>query len=168
MAGRILAFGLFVVAAALPLCAYAQSHPIDPKAPDGWQMLESLPAYPKAPCTARMAGREVNVNLSLNNAGLPVLVLARPDWRDLRGDAVAQVSVDGDRAAEQPVSMVNNLVVTLVDDPALLKKLKTGRDLAWVLPVGRFRGSIDGFDGALQAVTACVAKRDGVAAPGRP
>lgn len=145
----------------LPMAAHAQSHAIDPKAPNGWQMLDSLPTYNKLPCTARMGGAEINVNLSLNNDGIPFLVLARPDWRDLRGDAVAKVSVDGAAADDQPVTMIGNLVLALVRDPALVQKLRGGRSVAWTLPIGRFEGRIDGFDGALTAVTACIVKRDG-------
>jgi hypothetical protein len=150
-----------IAAALLSLsCASsAAAQPVDPGRPipgaGNWMLRQRLPGMPGLTCSVRSAGAEVNTTLLLNDERRPIILLARPDWAGLRGQARVQLSIDGGAPVEIETSMVHNLVMTALRDETLVQRLRDAETLVWTLPLGRFQSTISGLGAALDALTAC-------------
>jgi hypothetical protein len=125
---------------------------------------DRLPGVEATACSARIAGEQADTILLVNNDGVPVLVAGHPDWHDLQGEANVSLSIDRGAAAPRKAYMVVNLVMMLVDDSALLGRLREAKTLDWTLPFGRFHADVAGLGAALDRLAACAK----AAAPARP
>jgi hypothetical protein len=123
----------------------------------GWLLVDTLPGSAPHACTARVAGPEADVMLLLNAEQVPVLIAGRPDWHDLGGSAEIVLSIDGEPPTRLNAHMVANLVLVLLSDAPLLRRLRSARTLDWTLPFGRFRANVSGLGTALDAISACAA-----------
>jgi hypothetical protein len=124
-----------------------------------WLLVDTLPGAAPHACTARVAGPEADVMLLLNTEQVPVLIAGRPDWHDLGGSAEIVLSIDGEPPRRLGSYTVANLVLVLLSDAPLLRRLRSARTLDWTLPFGRFRANVSGLGTALDAIAACVAAR---------
>lgn len=153
------------VAASLAGASAAQAQPADASLPipnaGNWQLQQRLPLNPGRVCTVRSAGPEVNTTLVLNDDGHPILILARPDWADLRGQAHVELSIDGAPPFGLDAAMVHNLVLVPLADDALVQRLRGAEALDWTLPFGRFESNVAGLGSALDTLTACRPDPDG-------
>ena len=148
--------GLAVMALAVLLALPAagqERHPV--AGAEGWLLSDRLPGVERRACTARITGPEANTTLLINNAGTPVLMIGRGDWNNGGGESSITVSLDGASPVALRGSVVANLVLVLIDDAALLARLRSARMLHWSFPFGRFRTNVAGFGTALDAVRLC-------------
>jgi hypothetical protein len=151
--------------AGLPSGALAQPAASGDVAPEGtpvpgapiWVLQPQLPGTEKS-CRVRAEGPEANTTLVINGVGQPVLIVGRGDWRSPGGEAKVSLSIDGGRPAKVKASMVHSLVLVLVSDAGLLKRLRSARTIDWTFPFGHFRTDVAGFGIALDAVSACIAE----------
>lgn len=120
-----------------------------------WMYVSELPGMAEPVCTARTEGPEANTILLLNNMRVPILMIARPDWRDLAGSADVGMSIDGAPALRTAAHMVGNLVIVMLADEALLRRARAARTIDWAMPFGDFRANVEGLGVALDAVIAC-------------
>jgi hypothetical protein len=123
-----------------------------------WEMQDHLPGVSGRKCTARIKGDQVDTMLMLNKAGTPLLVVGRPDWAELLGDAEAGLAIDGAAPDAVKASLFNNLVMTLVTDDALLQRLRRANTLDWSLPFGHFHATVTGLGVAIDALAVCEKK----------
>ena len=149
----------WLLARLAPLALAAAAPPADEPVPiagaGDWKLVEQLPGVSHPVCHARINGPEADTMLMLNNDRLPILVAGRADWRELLGEADVSLSIDGGPPIGLKMQMFNNLVMKLVDDKALLGRLRRARTLDWAFPFGRFRANVSGIDVALDALASC-------------
>ena len=122
-----------------------------------WRLIRRLPTPDHPVCVARAAGAEANMDLLLNNDGVPVLIAARPEWRSA-GPIEIALSIDDKRAQKVTAQSAPPLVLVLLSDAKMVERLRQARSLTWSLPFGRVRTDMAGFDAALAAVKACQAE----------
>ena len=120
-----------------------------------WVLQQRLPGIPGRVCTVRAAGPEANTTIVLNDDRRPVLIVARPDWSGLSGQADVSLAIDGAAPVTVSASMVHNLVLVLVSDDQLLQRLRGAETLDWTFPFGRYRAGVTGLGAALDTLTAC-------------
>ncbi|HYD11980.1 MAG TPA: hypothetical protein VEC11_03955 [Allosphingosinicella sp.] len=149
-------------AAAAPAAPQAQPMP---GAPD-WQLSDRLEGVVGRTCMARSSGPDANMRLLLNESGVPVLIAARPDWRNESREAEVGLSIDGAAPARLQGFILANLVLVKIEDGALLQRLRGASAIEWTFPFGRFRVNIAGFGAALDALRACGASAPAGATPG--
>jgi hypothetical protein len=128
-----------------------------------WRLIRRLPTPDHPVCLARVAGVEANMDLLLNNDGVPVLIAARPEWRSA-GPIEIALTIDDKRAQKLTAQSAPPLVLVLLSDAKVVERLRQARSLTWSLPFGRVRTDMAGFDAALAAVKAC--QTEGVKTPG--
>lgn len=134
--------------------APAQAQQPVPNAP-AWQLSEQMEGVPGRSCTARSSGPDANTRLLLNEADIPVLIAARPDWRNDSREAEVGLAIDGAGAVRVQGYILMNLVLVKLDDPALLRRLRGARMIEWTFPFGRFRANVEGLGTAIDALRAC-------------
>jgi hypothetical protein len=122
---------------------------------EGWLLSTSLPGVEQRVCTVRNAGPEASTTLLINGAGVPVLMLGRPDWNNGGGEVRTNVSIDGASPVALQARPAGNLVLVLLSDRAVLGRLRVARILQWTFPFGRFRTNVTGLGAALDALRAC-------------
>ncbi|HEX5183693.1 MAG TPA: hypothetical protein VFW19_11155 [Allosphingosinicella sp.] len=157
---RLLPFAALLAAAAAP----PGDAPVPIPGAGGWGLVERLPGVPQPVCHARINGPEADTMLLLNRDRQPILAAGRADWHELLGEADVTLSIDGDPPIRLKMEMFNNLVMKLVDDKALLDRLRRARTLDWTFPFGRYRADVAGIGTALDALAAC-ARRHAAEAP---
>ena len=163
--GRVHRFVLGLAGAALDAvarCAGQQtlSEQIDqPASPiqgaGGWRLAVTLPGVAGRVCEVRNAGDEVDTILILNDRGELLLIGGHRDWATWGGDAPLKLSIDGGPPLAMKASTVTNLIMTLVTDPDLVRRLRAARTLDWTLPTGHVRGDVTGLGAAMDAMAAC-------------
>ena len=154
----------FAAASVAVSCAAAAQPPGDPAAAPAdrpilgagsWVLQQRLPGMPGRVCTVRIAGPEANTTILLNADRRPVIILARPHWSGLRGDAELSISIDGAPPIGLSAAMAHNLVLVPISEEPLLQRLRGAKTLDWSLPFGRFHTDVSGLGAALDALLAC-------------
>ncbi|MGH7010213.1 MAG: hypothetical protein ACREEX_05190, partial [Caulobacteraceae bacterium] len=123
-----------------------------------WRLLVTLPGTPGRACAARVAGDQIDTLMLLNNAGDLVLIGGHSNWATWGGDVRLQLAIDGSPPINLTAATADNLILTLVKDPALLARLRRARTLDWTIPTGHVRGDVAGLGVALDAIKACRAQ----------
>jgi hypothetical protein len=142
------------------LAEVAQNRPQPIPDAGDWKLVTNLPGAPGM-CSARINGREADTVMLLSREGTLVFGPAHPEWASWAGESAVTVSLDGAPADTVKAFSVTNLVLTKVDDKALLARLRKARTLDWTLPNGRFHTDVAGLGVALDRVTACQSKAGG-------
>jgi hypothetical protein len=122
-----------------------------------WTIAETLPGYAGRACQARMAGDQIDTILILNDANELVLIGGHSDWATWGGDVPLQLAIDGTTPVTIKASTLNNLILALITEPALVQRLRAARTLDWTIPTGHVRAEITGLGLALDAVRKCKA-----------
>lgn len=125
-----------------------------PDAP-AWQLFDRMEGVEGRNCSARSSGPEANTRLLLNEAGVPVLIAARPDWRNESRETEIRLSIDGAEPVRAQGFILVNLVLVKIDDASLLRRLRGARTIDWRFPFGSFRANVEGLGKALDAVRLC-------------
>jgi len=113
-------------------------------------------------CAARLVGSEVDTTLMLNRSGQLILVAGRSDWR-ASGPEQVSLRIDDFELDHLQANAFNNLVLVLISDEAVVKRLMAAKELYWTLPSGKYRAMISGLGDALEWVRQCErGKRQGV------
>lgn len=120
-----------------------------------WLLFDHLPGVEGRACMVRTNGPEADTMLAFNNVGVPLLIAGWADLYHDGGEVEAGLSVDGAAPARLRASVALNLVITSVEDAALLQRLRGARTLDWTFPFGRYRANVEGFGIALDALRAC-------------
>jgi hypothetical protein len=128
-------------------------------AAERWTLIVNPEGSPRLPCTARNPGDQVDTILMLNNRGQLVLVGGHSDWATWGGQVDLQLAIDGGPPVQLSADTVQNLILTSIEDPALLQRLRSAKTLDWTIPTGHVRGDVTGLGVALDAVAKCNASR---------
>ena len=123
----------------------------------GWRLEVTLPGVAGRVCEARNAGEEVDTILILNDLGELLLIGGHGDWATWGGDASLELSIDGGPPLAVKASTITNLIMTLVTDPDVVRRLRAARTLDWTLPTGHVRGDVTGLGVAMDTIKACKA-----------
>jgi hypothetical protein len=78
-----------------------------------------------------------------------------PGWNHEGAEADVTLSVDGAAPVTLRGGIVLGLVLTKIEDPNLLQRLRVAHTLDWTFPFGRFRAAVTGLGTALDAVNVC-------------
>lgn len=138
----------------------SQQSDAPPKAIAGagnWTMMRTLPGVAGRACSARITGDQIDTILLLNNDGQLLLIGGHSDWATFGGDVPLQLSIDGTEPVALTANTIENLIMVLIKDPALVQRLRSARTLDWTIPTGHVRGEVAGLGVALDAVKACKA-----------
>ncbi|MGH6955301.1 MAG: hypothetical protein ACREEW_01395 [Caulobacteraceae bacterium] len=120
-----------------------------------WTLLTNLPGIGGRVCSARIKGDQIDTMLLLNRDGQLVLMGGHPDWATWGKSVPLQLSIDGATPVRLTADTVRNLIMVLVKDPNLLRRLRGARSVDWITPTRRVRGDVTGLGVALDAVSAC-------------
>lgn len=63
--------------------------------------------------------------------------------------------IDGFELDHLRVNAFNNLVLVLISDEAVVKRLMAAKDLYWTLPSGTYHAAVSGLGDALEWVRRC-------------
>lgn len=138
--------------AALTIGGAAHAEPVGKTA---WDVGVVQGAFDSPACRARIKGPDLNSTILENNAGRPVLLLARSDWEAFGGRMEITLSVDGGPAQKMDGRPLGPIVAVGIVDPGMEESLGRARQIEWTLPIGRFRGDIAGFGEAWAALKTC-------------
>jgi hypothetical protein len=119
---------------------------------DKWSYIENVPGG--TACAARLSGDEIDTMLMLNQKGQLILVAGRAEWH-ASGPEEIGLRIDDYELEHLQASAFNNLVLLLISDTAVLKRLMAARDLYWTLPSGRYHATVSGLDNALEWIHQC-------------
>lgn len=126
----------------------------------GWTYLENVPGG--TACAARLTGSEVDTMLMLNGNGQLILVAGRSDWR-ASGPEDVSLRIDSFELDHLQANAFNNLVLVLISDEAVVKRLMAAKVLYWTLPSGKYHATVSGLGDALEWVRRCEqGKRQGI------
>jgi hypothetical protein len=92
--------------------------------------------------------------MTLNRTGELMLVVGRRDWR-LSGAFDVTLGVDDAEFAHLQANAFNNLVLLLITNGAVLRRLTAAKDIYWHFPFGQYHASVVGFGDALAWVRQC-------------
>jgi hypothetical protein len=116
-----------------------------------WELMESAPGSNSC---ARLTGNEVDTMLMLNGNAQLILVAGRADWHASGSEEIA-LRIDDIRLEHLTAGAFNNLVLLPITDEAILKRLKTAKNLIWSLPSGKYHAVVAGLGEALEWLHAC-------------
>jgi hypothetical protein len=122
-------------------------------AADGWDVSRGLPGSDV--CVASRTGGEVDAMLMLNRRGQLLLVVGRQDWHKPTGIQDVGLQVDGFAIAHVNATVFDNLVFVLIEDDALVKRLRAAKTVTWYLPWGQYQASVAGLTEAWDWVRGC-------------
>jgi hypothetical protein len=117
-----------------------------------WTYIQNIPGGNA--CAARLSGGEVDTMLMLDQSQQLILVAGRADWRAFGSEEIG-LRIDGFQLEHLHASAFNNLILLPINDEVVLKRLKVGNDLYWLLPSGKYYAAITGLDNALDWVRKC-------------
>lgn len=113
-------------------------------------------------CAAQLTGDEVDTTLMLNRNGQLILVAGRSNWR-AAGPEEVSLRIDDFELDHLQANAFNNLVLLLISDEAVVKRLMAAKELYWILPSGRYHAAVTGLGDALDWVRRCErGKRRGI------
>ncbi len=145
--------------ALLPMVVVTASVASEPSVAQ-WTHIETVPGG--TACAARLAGSEVDTMLMLNRSGQLILVAGRSDWR-ASGPEEVSLRIDDFELDHLRANAFNNLVLLLISDEAVVKRLMAAKELYWTLPSGTYHATVSGLGDALGWVRRCEQdKRQGV------
>jgi hypothetical protein len=119
---------------------------------DRWTHIESVPGG--TACAVRTTGGEVDTMLMLNQSWQLILVAGRADW-SASGSLEITLRIDEFEMDHLHASALNNLVMLQISDDAVLKRLKTAKDIYWYLPSGKYHAEVSGMDDAIEWLHRC-------------
>ena len=123
-----------------------------------WTLIDGLPGAAGA-CSGRLEGREVDTMLMPGQDGVFVLIAGRADWASWGREGEAELAIDGGPPERLKAQSLSNLVLVRIDEPFRGQRLRKAAALDWALPNGRFHAEVSGLGTALDAVSACQARR---------
>lgn len=116
-----------------------------------WRLLHTVADK----CAARRPGDDLDVMISLNDAGRLILMAGRPGWMRVPGNIDGTLQIDEDPPQQFSGNTFDNLVFYLVKDDAVAERLRNATSLKWRLPWGNFRADVTGLGVAQDAVRVC-------------
>lgn len=117
-----------------------------------WAHLENV--FGGTACAARLTGSQVDTMLMLNQNGQLILVAGRANW-SASGPENVSLRIDDFELDHLRANAFNNLVLLLISDTAVLKRLMAARDLYWTLPSGRYHAAVSGLGDEVEWVRQC-------------
>lgn len=117
-----------------------------------WAHLENV--FGGTACAARLTGSQVDTMLMLNQNGQLILVAGHADW-SASGPEKVSLRIDDFELDHLQANAFNNLVLLLISDKAVLKRLMAARDLYWTLPSGRYHAAVLGLGNEVEWVRQC-------------
>lgn len=150
----------WIVAISLGLAIHEPS--IAQVMPDGWRfVLDADGAV--VPCSVVREGpvqgdpKAVNTRVVRNKDNRIVLTAARPDWRLNPDFGLAEVElvVDNAPALELEGYPLGPLLMTVVEDAELTRRLRSAQTVKWILPWGEFQATVTGLGPAFDRTTLC-------------
>jgi hypothetical protein len=141
------------LALAAPAAALAQAdlHPI-PGA-GAWRLAQ-LPD--NGGCFARAEGREVDTMLAVNKDDKLVVSLGDPSWTASGGTVPVTLQIEGGKLLQLQGDQLPTLVMVLIDDDRVYRRLRTANRVGWTLPTGHYDAYITGLGAAFDATRACM------------
>jgi hypothetical protein len=122
-----------------------------------WTFAETLPGGNA--CAAKLPGDEVDTLLMLNKSGELLLIAGRPEWRGRGESQEIELQIDRFEIKHLVASSFDNLVLLVVKDESVLKRLKNAKDLYWRLPSGTYHAAVQGLATALSWLHTCERKK---------
>lgn len=114
-----------------------------------WAHLENV--FGGTACAARLTGSQVDTMLLLNQNSQLILVAGRSDW-SASGPEKVSLRIDNFQIDHLQANAFNNLVLLLISDEAVLKRLIAAKDLYWTLPSGRYHAAVSGLGNEVEWV----------------